>query len=298
MAGGPTFQFQGEGCVIDGTQLGWSSCTAYAMAMLIDAATDGDRQPNGCRVRKLTEPLDTDGGLKLGQVASVAEDHYGVRVGVRTGRRAIPVDVALRRIRDGRGFVLQGCNDALNLKKPNDANHAVYVHRVIGDDPDAPGQPLHAIVYDPQIAGGPSKWTWRTVVRFGARLKLDDAGARRLGKGRFYAGIAPRRPAAKELTAHPAQKVASGVSLRFGAEELKPGPRRFKAVPPPGKKINVRSRPDRIKAEDVLDTMARGERFVAFQRRRDGALHGIWMGNMDGTEWVHRAGLQRIDGGA
>ena len=43
----PVYQFQGpkSHCVIDNLKLGWVSCTAYSMAMLIDGATGGEHQP-------------------------------------------------------------------------------------------------------------------------------------------------------------------------------------------------------------------------------------------------------------
>ena len=64
MASRPAFQHQGPdaNCVIDGQKLGWLSCTAYAMAMLIDASTGGARRPKGCRVRRLVAPENVIGG--------------------------------------------------------------------------------------------------------------------------------------------------------------------------------------------------------------------------------------------
>ncbi|HEY6569532.1 MAG TPA: hypothetical protein VIZ22_04540, partial [Candidatus Limnocylindrales bacterium] len=102
----PKFQTQlpKDNCVIDGILLGGVSCTAYAMAMLIDAATEGTEAPKGCRVRRLVNPEDLDEGLMLSQVAKVAERKFDVPISVRTGARAVPVATAIRRIRNGRGF--------------------------------------------------------------------------------------------------------------------------------------------------------------------------------------------------
>src|ERR1044072_8959804 len=106
----PVYQFQGPSshCVIDDLRLGWVSCTAYSMAMLIDGAAGGGQEANGGRIRGLVRPEDVEGGRMLSQVAPVAEESFGVRIAVRTGGRAIPVDLAIRRLRSGRGFVLQG----------------------------------------------------------------------------------------------------------------------------------------------------------------------------------------------
>ena len=75
----PVFQHQGPAtnCVIGGRKLGWSSCTAYAMAMGIDSATGGAHRPTGCKIRDLTDDTD-DHGTNLRQVAEVAEAHGDV----------------------------------------------------------------------------------------------------------------------------------------------------------------------------------------------------------------------------
>jgi hypothetical protein len=273
------------------------------MAMLIDAATGGEHQPTGCRIRKLVSPEDTEGGLMLSQVAPVAEEAFGVRVAVRTGVRAVPVDVAIRRLRNGRGFVLQGNN--VVFPGHGTANHAVYVHEARGIDPDRPDRPRAALVYDP-ARGAEQLWAWRKVEAFGAALFLNDSGTRRLGKGRLYAGFGPRRPTRAELKAlddaAPPRRHGSGVRLRFKAKAIEDGPRRYRADPPPGKEIIIRRRPNRLDADDIVDTLGPGERFVGWQRLAHGAqppgsARTVWIGNRDGTEWVHRSGLRRVDGG-
>src|ERR1044072_720973 len=183
----PVYQFQGPSshCVIDDLRLGWVSCTAYSMAMLIDGATGGEPQPRGCRIRRLVSPEDVEAGLRLSQVAPVAEESFGVRIAVRTGGRAIPVDLAIRRLRSGRGFVLQGNTTVFAGRGA--VNHAVYVHEARGIDVEHDGQPVAALVYDPAL-GQPQLWAWRKVAAFGANLFLNDSGTRRLGAGRLYAG--------------------------------------------------------------------------------------------------------------
>ncbi len=294
----PKFQTQlpKEHCIIDGVLLGGLSCTAYAMAMLIDAATEGTEAPKGCRVRRLVSPADLDEGLMLSQVAKVAERKFDVPIDVRTGPRAVPVAVAIRRIRNGRGFVLQGNTVVFG---GGGVNHAVYVHRVFGVDPEHPDHPLTAIVYDP-ARSGPQKWSWRKVAAFAAHLRFDEAGKRTLGHGRMYAGFAPRRATKEELDAHPAVKLDSGVEVRFKAVAFPDGRRKFRANVAPGHAAIVRRRPDQLKPEDQVDTLERGEQFIGWQRLLDGAKpHGaastVWIGNKDGTQWVHRGGLRRID---
>jgi hypothetical protein len=276
----PVFQCQGPigNCVIGGLELSWSSCTAYAMAMLIDAATDGAQRPKGCFVRRRVR---------------VAERDFDLVISVRTGPNAIPVERALARVRAGRGFVLQGNNGAFAGK--GTADHAIYVHAVKGGTDAAPER---ALVYDPQRAG--ERWIpWPKILRFAQLLRVDASGTR-LGPGRFYAGFAPRRPTDVELAELPAPVPDDGVDLRFGAVRL-PAKDRTRANPPAGRRVNVRKNPRRLDAAAIVDTLGRGELFVAWQRVDDGArppgsASRTWYGNRAGTEWVHDSGLRRIGG--
>lgn len=69
-------RFQAQNPEISHYALGWSSCTAFSMAMAIDFATSGRTVPTGGQVRGLTH--DSVGGLTLLQVDAVALDDYGV----------------------------------------------------------------------------------------------------------------------------------------------------------------------------------------------------------------------------
>lgn len=295
MAKRPAFQHQGpdSNCVIDGVPLGWVSCTAYAMAMLIDAATEGAARPKGCRIRRRVTPRDVERGLTLRQVADVAGRDYDIDVSVRTGPNAIPVAKATERISRGRGFLLQGNNVAFAL---GNANHAIYVHEVRGGTPE---QPAEALVYDPQRKR--ETWiSWPRVLAFGAALRLNKAGTRTVGPKWLYAGFLPGPTSVAELAALPAPIVDAGVELRFGARRL-PHRKRTVAKPPPGRRVNVRRTPRSLKAQDVIDTLAAGELFVAFQRLDEGEKPAgsesrIWFGNRRGTRWVHRSGLRRAPG--
>ena len=113
----PVFQRQGPAtnCKIAGKQLGWESCTAYSMAMGIDAFTGGRQRPSGCKIREATG--DTVGGLTLRQVADAAQSRYGIRVAVRSGGTTIAPEKAARLIRAGRGFVLQGNAGVLDRQR-------------------------------------------------------------------------------------------------------------------------------------------------------------------------------------
>lgn len=288
----PAFQHQGpkSNCVIAARHLGWVSCTAYAMAMLIDAATDGARRPKGCRVRRLVKPRDIVEGLTLSQVADVAEARFGVQIAVRTGSNAITVESALKRLRGGRGFVLQGNN--LGWGK-HEVNHAIYVHALRGG---TAANPAEALVYDPQRQH--ERWiAWPKVLGFAAALRFDDG--RRLGEGLFYAGFAPKPMTPAEHASRGATIVDDGVELVFGATRL-PRPDRTRANPPPGRMVNVRSTPKRLSRSTVVETLADGALFTAYQKTRGikppGAASATWFGNRDGTWWIHVSGLRKVGG--
>ena len=315
----PVFQHQGPAtnCVIEGEALGWASCTAYAMAMGIDSATAGAVRPSGCKIRKLTG--DIKKGLMLSQVAEVALDHYDIRVSVKTGADTISTASALKQIRNGRGFVLQGNTSALPRKLqaggPVPANHAVWVNEVRGGNDAAPDQ---ALVYDPAADGrragidqGPTWWAWTDLLAFAAALELDEAGNRKLGPGRLYAGFVPAPPEREVARRHPrndegirsaprpAPRPAPAVTLRFKARRTTPFPDRVRIDPPvAGKRVNIRSRPDRLERGDIVDRARKGTLFVAFQKTKGATLEGqsTWYGNRRGTEWVHESGLRHIGG--
>ncbi len=305
----PVFQNQGPAtnCVIEGVALGWASCTAFAMAMGIDSATAGAKRPSGCKIRKLTG--DTDKGLMLSQVAEVALEHYDVRVSVKTGASAISPASALKQIRIGRGFVLQGNTSVLPKKLQAGGvaavNHAIWVNEVRGGNDAAPDE---ALVYDPAADGrregidkGPTWWPWKDLLAFGAALELDKKGRRKLGPGRLYAGFMPARPEIARLRADSHEEIRgdADVTLRFGATRTTPFPDRVRINPPVvGMKVNIRRRPDRIEPGDIVDRARDGTLFIAFQKTKGVRLEGqsTWYGNRRGTEWVHESGLRHIEG--
>jgi hypothetical protein len=277
-------RFQAQNPAISGYSLGWLSCTAYSMAMLIDRSTLGAKHPSGKDVRIGTG--DTTDGLTLPQAARVADTEYGVHVEVHVGGSTATPAYALAQLRAGRGMSLQGNTSAL-IRTPyrstgGPVNHNVYVNEVRSDG--------DALVYDPAADGrrtydqGPSWWPWATVLRFAAALRpWGDNDPRILGPGRMYAGFGP------DTEPH--------VHLRSGARRSTPFPDRTRAWASNAKRrVNVRSRPD-IKAP-IVDTLAVGELWVAYQTVQGSVVDGdrTWMGNHDGTEWVHRGGLRHIGG--
>jgi hypothetical protein len=311
----PKFQKQGPrtNCILGKKELGFKSCTAYAMAMGIDAYVGDDDPPSGCAVRKHTK--DFDEGLSLSQVADVAQDHYGVRVTVRTGGNTISPASAAKQCRKGRGFVLQGNTAALMGKlkvTKGGANHAVWVNEVMGEGPH--GEPLEALVYDPMADGqkgrpkGKQSWPWPTVLAFAAGLTFKHVNKKTkkvtfttLGPGKFYAGFVPKPRVEPDTGKRIAVKTAADVVLFKNAKRTTPFPDRTRANPPKGHRVNVRSRPDRMLPGDIVDRVPNGALFIAYQFIEDGekppgSTSKRWYGNRTGTEWVHVSGLRRIGG--
>jgi hypothetical protein len=72
-------------------------------------------------------------------------------------------------------------------------------------------------------------------------------------------------------------------------------------VPPAGRRVNVRRKTDSLSQESIVDLLAKGDLFIAYQRttrgvQPAGAASRAWFGNRDATEWVHSSGVTR-DGG-
>ena len=288
----PIVQHQGPAnhCVINGRQLGWLSCSAYSMAMGIDRSTLGAKRPTGCQVRSHTG--DTSGGLTLTQVAASAAV-YGVHVDLYQGNGACSPVFAARQCRAGRGFCLQGSTGVLVHTKfrstGGPVDHTIWVNEVKGGTLDAP---QYALVYDPAADGtnghasSPGWWPWSLVKSFAANLHPWN-DRRILGPGRFYAAFLPDT----EAHAH----------LKWAAVHTKPFPDHMLINPPAGKRINVRSRPDRINAADVVTTLPLNAPFTAYQVTSkgiapNGSTSHVWYGDHNGNQWVHITGLKGIGG--
>lgn len=276
---------QPQNPALSGDPLGWLSCTAYSMAMLIDKATLGAMRPSGAEVRRHTG--DTTGGLTLPQVARVATTIYMVPVELHTGASAATPAYAQAQLATGRGMVVQGNTSAL-LDTPHRStsgpvNHAVYVNELDGTK--------GALVYDPAADGrrtgidqGPSWWPWSLVLGFAAALRpYGDADPRVVGAGRIYVGLGPDT----EPHAH----------LRYGGLRTVPFPDRCTAWnASPARLVNVRARP--TTAAPIVQRLRVGAPFVAYQRATGQPVAGsrTWYGDHDGTRWVHASGLRNLGG--
>jgi hypothetical protein len=280
----PQFQQQGpdSNCRIlaNGVMhnLGWDSCTAYSMAMMIDRLTAGRRRPSGCAVRRDTNPLDTSGGLTLNQVAAVARNDYGLAISVYVGSGVVSPQYLARQIRAGRPAVVQG-NAAAMLgtrfrSTDGDVNHAVYVNEVRGGTLDEPSE---ALVYDPAadarragIDQGPSWWPWSMVKKFASYLRPAGEGMPRLGPGKVYCAIGP------DTEPH--------VSLITGAKQAHPFPDRVRAASAP---TVIHRHPS---SGNILRSVPKGTLLRLYQ------YSGGWGGNDDGTEWVFLANTSHVGG--
>jgi hypothetical protein len=69
----------------------------------------------------------------------------------------------------------------------------------------------------------------------------------------------------------------------------------------PGRKVNVRTRPDRLRVTDIAQRLTNNTPFIAYQKVTNGAKPAgstskVWYGNRDGNRWVHISGLKNIGG--
>lgn len=289
----PTMQHQLPTCVckIDGKCLGSVSCSAYGAAMDIDQATLGKVVPSGCTVRRKTG--DVVGGLTANQVATVMRT-YGVEVETRVGGNVAPIQTIIAHLRAGGGVGAQGNTRAL-LSRPSlrstgtAVNHYVHFAALSGG---TYWKPDKVLVYDPAANGrkagwgtaasGPQWWPWEVALAFMADLMPwgeEDPSRRRLGAGRAYCNLVE----------------VPEVNLRFGAVRTKPFPDRQRVAVGAGKRMNVRSRPDRLGGEYVIDHKADGALMEAWQVTTTGASYKgsrKWYGNRTGSRWWHAA---RVD---
>lgn len=283
----PTFQKQGPAtnCIINGKALGWLSCSAYGMAMLIDAATFGLKRPSGCSVRRYTG--DTIGGLTLRQVASVAENVYKVNIEEHVGSNVCSPVYAARQLRAGRKMALQiGTRPLLSTKWRSTRgaiNHLVEVNEVRGGTHDVPAE---ALVYDPAADGryswvdqGPSWWPWSLVRQAAAALEPGGEGGRDLGPGKMYAGFS-----------NPPK-----ITLTYGGNPTRPMPDRTTVTVAKGHQANVRSRPTSLAKRYIVDTLPNGRLWEAYQKTKGiippGSTSPWWYGDHTGKRWIHASNL-------
>jgi len=283
----PLYQGEGpaESCIIDGKPLGWTNCTPASFAMAIDGMS-GIR-PTPCRIRRATG--DTSGGTTLRQCADATNALYGIFVATYTGGNVLTPQRVARNARAGRRQVVQGNTSAL-IGKPQQStqggvNHAVMLQEVRGGTLD---EPKEALVYDPAADGrvrsyhvdqGPSWWPWSLVKTFCAHLRPTGETGARLGPGKVYTAVYP------DSEPH--------VKLRNGAVKSTPFPDRTRAA-----ETTVRIRSGPRTSAGVLYTVKSGTLLVGYQYVKGDSHEGssLWLGNDDGTEWVHVKNLNHVGG--
>lgn len=216
----PVHQDQGpaDNCVIGGKNLGWLSCTAYAAAMALDAATCGRVRVSGCSIRRRTG--DTTGGLMLSQVEPIIES-YGVPVRRKTGSDYATAAYLAGRLAKKHPAIIQGNAGALigtvNQSTAGYVNHAVAASGEAQQWRTVNGlyRPDYVLIDDPAADGrldfaqGPQWWQWGTVLRFAGMLRPNgDDTPGTIGYGRMFAAfLTPERTA--RFRAH----VAAGSSF-------------------------------------------------------------------------------------
>lgn len=277
-------EFQPQNPAVSHCDLGWLSCTSFAMAMLIDRSSLGVKQPSGCSVRRQTG--DKVGGTTLNQNALVAEA-IGIDVTVRVGARVISPESAARELKKGRSVVVQGDAGAMVGGPHQSTNgpvaHAVYVNEGRHWDGDMPAEVL---VYDPAADGrrsgidrGPSWWKWTELLKFAAALRPDGPSGPRLGPGRWYAAFGP------DTEPH--------VLLWPGAVKSDPFPDRMRAKRG-GEKTGTPVYAAPMTTAKIVRRFAhKGDLWLGYQR----LLGKGWYGNQDGTEWV-QGGQMDYEGGS
>lgn len=279
-------------CIVNHIELGWLSCTAYGIAMLVDRSTLGQRQPSGCAIRRATG--DTSGGTRLVQCTMAAQELYphDERVSaivLRTGANVAKPEQVGRWLKQGRGVTAQGNTGPLvgtKFKSTNGpVNHCVYVNEGRDFDGDIPAEVL---VFDPAADGrrdmddSPSWWPWSLFLKFCAALEPNGEGSGHLGPGRIYCAYGP------DTEPH--------LTLRFGAKAIPP--KGYFARDLPGSRlVAVRDRPSTTGR--VVQRLHPGDRFGAWQLKTwedDSAAHapgGVhrWFGNILGDHWVNLSGV-------
>lgn len=286
----PDFQQQGPACncQIDGKCLGWYSCSAYGMAHLIDRVTMHLKQPSGCAVRRLTG--DTVGGLTLPQVAYVAEHHFGIPMDVYVGANIVPASFVARQIRAGRPCVAQGDAIAFVGTEAQSTGgavaHLVMFNEVRGGTLDEPGEVL---MYDSAADGERHGWgvadqsptwiSWKLAKKFMASLRPNGPGTPMVGSKGCYVGFGP------DTEPH--------VRLRAGARRARPFPDRARA-----KIDGVRVHSSPSSSSKTLYRLEEGELIRGYQVAIGTSFQGSleWLGNDDGTEWVHSKRLDHYGG--
>jgi len=275
---------------LDGSPLGGLSCTCAAGAMALDRETIGAKRTTGARVRQLTG--DSSGGTTLTQVVAALQRGFSVSLTTKTPTSIADFD---NRLHAGQGAILQGSESATRgtryqASETFGGNHAWFVNQGRGWRLTmGVWVPTEYLVFDPladarrpDIAVSPF-WLPRSyLLTFAKRLDLTGRG-NLLGPGKVYAAFT------RDTEPH--------MHAKYGGKQTTPFPDRTLGKAPAGRKVNVRATPST--AAPIVEMLAIGELFIAYQKTTTGQLHAgsrIWYGDHDGNRWVHVSGLSRTGG--
>lgn len=273
----PLFQKEGpaSACILHARALGWTICTTLSTGMGMDKSTLGRVRISGCQIRD--ETGDYTGGTTLPQMQTVCTAH-GVPTDLHVGGNVASLWYLSYQAALGRGFILQGNTQPDGR---GNVNHAVWVNDCIGG---TPGNPQAFHVYDPW-SNGPAVWSYAKTKAFMLALRPygenDPRTLRSMGVSGGYALVFPD----SEPHAH----------LHYGGTRASPFPDTLTVhSPTKGRRVNVRSRPDRISPADIIGTLATGTKWNSYQQTDTGiSLAGSrrWVGNHDGNRWIHSSGV-------
>lgn len=285
----PTIQYQNP--AISGCKLGWTSCTSFGIAMLLDVVFFGQRIPKGCTIRTYTG--DTVGGTTLPQNARVAKDHYGVTLEVHVGSNVIRPTALAKQVRAGRPASIQiGTRPLLShpgyRSTRGPINHDVDILKVRGGTAEVPRE---AYWYDPAADGRTAGWgkaskgpkwiPWSLALQCMAALQpWGEDDSRTVGIGKVYVALTP----------------PPRVTFRYGGTPTVPFPdSQHVKSPIAGRSANVRSRPTSMSSAYVVDQIPDGKRFVAYQKAHGvkpaGSSSDVWYADWTGTRWIHSSNL-------
>ena len=277
----PTFLREGppSPCVYHGRDLKWLNCSTLSAAMGMDKSTNGRVRLSGCAVREQTG--DWVGGTMLSQMRDVAEAH-GIKTELHVGSNVATLWYASYQGALGRGAIVQGNTQPDGR---GNVNHAVFVNEPLGGKP---GDPTAFDVFDPWSTG-PAVWSYAKLKAFAGALhpwgESDPRTLRSMGVNGVYCLIFPAA-------------LAEPVHLHYGGARTSPSPDTLTVhSPTAGRRVNVRSRPDRINKADIAGTLATGTKWNAYQQTDTGiALAGSrrWFGNHDGNRWIHSSGVTGV----
>lgn len=281
---------------IGGKSLGGLSCTCGAGANGVIKSTLGRHRPTTEDIRRATG--DTVGGTMLSQVQSVIRKDYGVVTELHVGSNVATPGYLGNQLHGGRGFEGQG-NTRVTLgtkfssSETAKVNHAAWFNegrgwRVVR----GVWVPDDVLVYDPLADGrrnldeAPSWWPWDLALDWFAALRpWGDNDPRQLGRKGVYSLIFP------DTEPH--------VHLAKGAVKSSPFPDRTRAKCAENRQVNIRTDPSANSR--IIGGLRNGELFEGWQYVRNGgkvpgSSSTRWVGDHDGSMWVHDSGLSHVGG--